>query len=277
MPLNERASDMPPSWTINPNLLDGFLKAATAFTPFFLSFLAWIAAIGGLRTLSGWLSSLEEPMKGDAINRIKKGLTAAHPDANALECVNELVAGLDQWQLASHRTKGRIEGLRRSVAACLIFLLSLGGGWVCSNLGEPARSFEQALLVLCLLSFLGIVFYGYPLISLVIENGLPSREVLSGKTQAVPISNTVSATEAATTHGVKPSPASPSTQLPATASAVAAPLTPVMLTSNAVPVIMATAAPTAQKTPSQLPESIAPLVDQGRSAAQGATRKRRRA
>jgi hypothetical protein len=164
-----------PSWWTNPQFLNGLLATCGLITPLLIAALAWIASMGGLKSLSRWLSSHEEKTKDEAINRITKGLTAAQPNVNASECVNELVAGLDQWQLARQRTRGRTAGLRRCVGACWVFLFSVAGGWVSEKIGDPARGIEQTFLVMCMLAVLIIVFYGYPLVGLVMENGLPHQ------------------------------------------------------------------------------------------------------
>lgn len=273
---------MPSLLPLDPKALEIVLSTFSVLAPFLLGFVAWTTSMGGLRALSGWLPSLEEPVKHDAITRIKKGLTATQPEANASECVNELVAGLDQWQLARQRTNERIAGLRRSVWACLAFLLFLAAGWISDKIGNAALGFEQAFLILCMLALLVIVFYGYPLVLLVMENGVPTKEALSGKTQAIPSSNTVSATEAATAQGSKSVTMSPSSQLPAVTAPV---VIPASTTPNAQSIPASTIASAATTVPApnvlhsngQPPGQVAPLVEPEKNSSHGASRKRRRA
>lgn len=197
---------MPSWWSLDPNTLDILIKALSGAAPVLIGFLIWVANIGGLKTLNGWFSNLDQSTKESAIEQIKKGLNASQPGEDASECVNELVAGLDRWQLSRQRINGRIVGLRRSTWACMAFLASLLGGWVTSvaSTSPGARSLEQALLLICLLALLLIMSYGFPLIRLVIENGIPGRDALAGKTNNIPSSNIVSATEAATSLSIKP-------------------------------------------------------------------------
>ncbi|WP_309890432.1 hypothetical protein [Archangium sp.] len=273
---------MPPWLPLDPKVLEVVLSAFSVLAPLLLAFVGWIASIGGLRALSGWLPSIEEPVRHDAIARIKKGLNATQLEANASECVNELVAGLDRWQLARQRTNERIAGLRRSVWACLAFVAFLAAGWVCAKIGDAALGFEQTFLILCVLALLVIVFYGYPLVLLVMENGIPSKETLSGKTQAIPSSNTVSATEAATAQSGKPVATNSSSQLPATTTPVVIPAstTPNAQAIPASNIALATTtavAPDALESKGQLPVQLPPLVEPAKNSSPGASRRRKRA
>ena len=273
---------MPPWWPLDPKFLELVLGFFTALAPFLLGFVVWTTSMGGLRALSGWLASLQEPVKHDAITRIKKGLTATQPEANASECVNELVAGLDQWQLARQRTNERIAGLRRSVWACPTFLLFLAVAWISAKIGDAAIGLEQTSLILCALAFLAIVFYGYPLVRLVIESGLPSKEALSVKAQVIPSSNTVSATEAATAQSGKPVTTYPSTQSATTTAPIVIPASiaanaQAIPASNITSVTTTAAAPNALDSNGQLPVQMAPLGEPAKNSSPGASRRRKRA
>jgi len=265
-------------------IVDVLLTAFSVITPLLGCAIGWIATMGGLRSLSSWLSTHEEQTKNDAISRIKKGLTATQPDADASECVNELVAGLDQWQMARQRTNARIAGLRRSFVACCFFPVFLGGGWLSAKISDPSTGFAQTLLVLCVLALLLIVVYGYPLFRLIMENGLPSKEALPGKTQVVPPSNTVSANEAATTQSLEWDPRSPAIQQPeSTASVIAS-----AVHTGKGQIIVASNIQAAEATPtpsiktnvpnpsSQVAQGIGPVDQPKENSGHGSSRKRRR-